>query len=151
MFIPPRLLCLIPYHCKAAIVWWFNIDSNNKTYVFVNVVSDLKNNQFFGQIFINVPQYQISGKSVQRGPHSNWRTDGHDELVGGFLYYANAPNKSKVAPYLSASQWATKQIVFRNLWFLDSIHVLYAFHRHSNRLSNEHFAVHHTACKNTLV
>jgi hypothetical protein len=84
--------------------------------------------------------------------HADGRTKGQmTKLIGAFLSYANAPNKSKVVPYLSGTQWATKQILFRYLLLLDSTHVPYAFHSLSKRLSNEHFAVPHTACKNTLV
>ena len=100
---------------------------------------------------MNVPGIKFQGNPSSVGRAATDGQTGMTKLIGAFVCYANAPNKSKVVPYLSGSQWAAKQILFRYLLFLDSIHVLYAFHRHSNRLSNEHLAVHRTACKNTLV
>jgi len=100
---------------------------------------------------MNAPSIIFQGNPSSVGRAA---TDGHTgmaKLIGAFLYFANAPNMSKVVPYLSGSQWAAKQIPFRYLLFLDGIHVLYDFHRHLNRLSNEHLAVRHTACKSTLV
>jgi len=66
---------------------------------------------FLGQNFMNVPSMKFQGNpsSVDRAA-----TDGQTgmtKLIGAFLYYANAPNKSKVVPYLSGSQWAAKQII----------------------------------------
>jgi hypothetical protein len=81
---------------------------------------------FFGQIFMNVPSIKFEENPSSVGRVATDGQTGMTKLIGAFLYYANAPNKSKVVPYLSGSQWAAKQILFRYLLFLDSFTLLIA-------------------------
>jgi hypothetical protein len=72
---------------------------------------------FFGggggeQIFMNVPSIKFQGNPSSVGPSATDGQTGMTKLIGAFLYYAHAPNKSKVVSYLSGSRWAAKQISF---------------------------------------
>jgi hypothetical protein len=75
-------------------------------------MSDLKNNGFFGHIFMNVLSIKFQGNPSRVGRAATDEQTGMTKLIGVFLYYANAPNKSKVVSCLSGSQWAAKQILF---------------------------------------
>jgi hypothetical protein len=68
---------------------------------------------------MNVCSIKFQGNPSSVGRAATDGQTGMTKLIGAFLYCANAPNKTKVVPYLSGSQWATKHIIFRYLLFLD--------------------------------
>jgi hypothetical protein len=66
---------------------------------------------FFGENFMIVPSMKFQGNSSGVDRAATDGQTGMTKLIGAFLYYANAPNKSEVVTYLSCSQWAAKQIL----------------------------------------
>jgi len=69
--------CLIPYHSKRALLWWFNVAGDNKTclsldekfLIFLSVVDQICS---FMTDFHRSPEYETSRQYVKWKPH--WYT-----------------------------------------------------------------------------
>jgi hypothetical protein len=87
---------LIPFHLKTALLWWFNVTGNRKTYLGLHVRSPiffpiLIKFLFFSTDFHQCPQNQISQKCIQWLLHWYAQTDGQtvEHYEANRRFYSN--------------------------------------------------------------
>jgi hypothetical protein len=78
---------LIQFHLRTALLWWFNVTGNSKTYFGLHVRSAILLSNFnqisiFSTDFHKHPLYQISWKCIQWQLHSYTQTDGQTDGYG---------------------------------------------------------------------
>ena len=120
---------LIQFHLKTALLWWFNVTGNSKTYLGLHVTSPifypiLIKFRFFQQIFTNVPKIKF-----HRNASSRSCTDMHRQmdkqldimkLIGAFIQIFKSAYKTDRAHINVCKNYQLKTLGMHKLRESDS-------------------------------